>query len=139
MKITVKTIVDAPIAEVWDCWSMPKHIVQWTFASDDWESPVAENDLRTGGKFMTRMQSKDGTQGFDFKGEYTDVKVHKLIEYVMDDGRQVSIQFENIGSQTGITETFDAESENPAEMQRDGWQAILNNFKKYVESRGSNE
>ncbi len=138
-KITVSALIDAPITRVWECWSNPEHITRWTFASDDWEAPFAENDLRIDGKFKTRMQSKEGNQGFDFTGTYTDVKEHKLIEYLMDDGRKVSVQFEDISSQTRVTETFDPESQNPAEMQRDGWQAILNNFKKYVENGGQDE
>lgn len=132
-KITVSVVIDAPIEKVWKCWSEPEHITRWTFASDDWEAPFAENDLQVNGKFKTRMQSKDKKHGFDFTGRYTKVKEHELIEYVMDDGREVSIVFKNIDDQTKITETFDPEEENPSEMQRNGWQSILNNFKKYVE------
>lgn len=133
--ITVQTIVDVPVEKAWDYWTKPEHITKWTFASDDWEAPFAENDLQVNGKFKTRMQSKDKTEGFDFTGRYTYVKEHELIEYVMDDGRKVSILFERIDNHTQIIETFDPESENPSEMQRNGWQAILNNFKKYAEKQ----
>ena len=136
-KITVETIVKAPIEKVWDYWNLPDHITKWAFASDDWEAPVADNDLKTGGKFKTRMQSKtDKTQGFDFGGTYTKVIEYEVIEYTMDDGRKVSTQFETTGDgQTKIAESFDPESENSEEMQRSGWQAILDNFKKYVQSK----
>jgi len=137
--ITVQTIVDAPVEKAWDYWTKPEHITKWTFASDDWEAPFAENDLRINGKFKTRMQSKDKSQGFDFTGRYTNVKENELIEYIMYDGREVSILFERIDVRTKITETFDPEKENPYEMQREGWQAILNNFKKYVENEVKNE
>jgi len=133
--ITVETTVNAPIEKVWEYWNNPEHIKYWAFASDDWEAPSAENDLKTGGKFKTRMQSKtDKTQGFDFGGTYTNVEERKVIEYTMDDGRKVSIHFDTADDgQTKITESFDPESENSEEMQRSGWQAILNNFKKYTE------
>ncbi len=135
--ITIQTTVNAPVEKVWSYWNQPEHITKWAFASDDWEAPHAENDLREGGKFKTRMQSKtDQTQGFDFGGIYTKVDENKLIEYTMDDGRKVSVQFETTSEgQTRITESFDPESENSEEMQRSGWQAILDNFKKYSESK----
>lgn len=131
--IKVQTIVNAPIPRVWECFTEPDHITGWAFASNDWEAPEAENDLRTGGKFRTRMQAKDGSEGFDFAGTYTAVNENKLIEYDMDDGRHVKVKFEKTPKGVKIIETFDPESENPRKIQKDGWQAILNNFKKYVE------
>ena len=133
--ITVQSVVKGPIEKVWESWIKPEHIVQWAFASNDWEAPAAENDLRVGGKFKTTMAAKDKSASFDFTGAYTDVKEHELIEYDMDDGRHVKVEFAELPQKGGvkITETFDPESENPKEMQRSGWQAILDNFKKYAE------
>jgi uncharacterized protein YndB with AHSA1/START domain len=131
--ITVTTVVKAPLDKVWDKWNKPEHITKWAFASDDWEAPSAENDARTGGKFRTRMQSKDGSQGFEFTGIYTNVNGHELIEYNMDDGRHVKVKFEETPAGVKVTETFDPEHENEEEVQRSGWQSILDNFKKYVE------
>lgn len=131
--ITVSNTVNAPVEKVWDYWTGPQHITKWCNASDDWHAPKAENDIRTGGKFSTRMEAKDGSFGFDFGGVYDKVKTNELIEYTMDDGRTVSIVFEANGNETRVTETFEAETENPVEMQRGGWQAILDNFKKYTE------
>lgn len=131
--ITVQTIVDATLEKVWTCWSQPEHIKRWCNASDDWHAPKAENDLRTGGKFLTRMEAKDGSFGFDFGGIYTNVREHSLIEYDMDDGRHVQIQFSKINGNIQIVETFDPEDTNPLEMQQQGWQAILDNFKNYTE------
>lgn len=132
--ITVQTIIKAPMSKVWEYWNKPEHIKKWAFASDDWEAPAAENDLRTGGKFKTVMAAKDKSSSFDFGGVYTTVKEHKLIEYDMDDGRHVKVEFTELPEGVKITETFDPENENSEEMQRSGWQAILDNFKKYVES-----
>ncbi len=131
--ITVKTAVAAPIDKVWDCWTSPEHITKWNNASDDWHTPRAENDLRPGGRFVSRMEAKDGSAGFDFGGTYDHVRKHKYIAYTMDDGRKVSIQFTDDGNTTRISETFDPEQMNSRKMQKDGWQAIINNFKKYVE------
>jgi uncharacterized protein YndB with AHSA1/START domain len=132
--ITVQTVVNAPIARVWECWNKPEHITGWAFASNDWEAPAAENDLRTGGKFKTVMAAKDKSTGFDFTGTYSVVKENQLIEYEMDDGRHVKVEFENTTRGVKVSETFEPENKYPLEMQRSGWQAILNNFKKYVES-----
>jgi uncharacterized protein YndB with AHSA1/START domain len=132
--ITVETIVNAPVEKVWACWNEPQHIMKWCQASDDWHAPAAENDVRTGGKFKTTMAAKDGSFSFDFGGTYTQVQPNKVIDYVMDDGRKVHIEFSVNGKETKVVETFEAESENPVEMQRGGWQAILDNFKKYTES-----
>ncbi len=131
--ITVETTVNAPVEKVWAYWSEPKHITQWCQASDDWHAPNAENDLRTGGKFSTTMAAKDGSMSFDFGGQYTHVVPNNFIGYDMADGRKVAITFSPEGDQTRISETFDPENMNPVEMQRGGWQAILDNFKKYTE------
>jgi len=132
--ITVETTVNAPVEKVWKYWSEPGHITKWAHASDDWHTTRAENDLRTGGKFLSRMEAKDGSFGFDFGGEYTNVEEHKTIEYTMGDGRKVRIDFTPQGNATKVVETFDAEITNSIEMQRGGWQAILDNFKKYTET-----
>ena len=132
--ITVETTVNAPIEKVWNYWGKPEHITQWCQASDDWHAPYADNDLKTDGKFKTTMAAKDGSFSFDFEGVYSKVEKHKLIEYEMGDGRKVKVEFEDQGNSTHITETFDPEDTNPIEMQRGGWQAILDNFKKYTES-----
>ncbi|HCT31324.1 MAG TPA: polyketide cyclase [Bacteroidales bacterium] len=132
-KITVQATVNLPIDKVWEFWTNPKHIIRWNSASDDWHTPRAENDLRVGGKFLARMESKDGTMGFDFEGIYTDVKPNKLIAYKLADEREISVEFESVNNATHIIETFDAETENTLELQRQGWQAILDNFKRYAE------
>ncbi|MFA9186888.1 SRPBCC family protein [Flavobacterium sp. FBOR7N2.3] len=132
--ITIKTTVNASISKVWEFWTLPEHITKWSFASPDWHTPYAENDLKTGGKFKSTMAAKDGSMSFDFEGEYTLVKPNEAIEYVMADGRKVEIAFKETSSGVEIIENFDPEAENSEEMQRGGWQAILDNFKKYVES-----
>lgn len=132
--ITVESTVQAPVEKVWQYWIGPEHITKWCAASDDWHAPRAENDARTGGKFSTRMEAKDGSFGFDFGGVYDEVKQHEVIEYTMEDGRKVNVQFTSNGNETKVVETFDAENTHPVEMQRTGWQAILDNFKKYVEA-----
>ena len=132
--ITVENTVNAPVEKVWEFWTDPKHITQWNNASDDWHTPRAENDLRTGGKFTARMEAKDGSFGFDFGGTYDDVQEYRSIAYTMGDGRQVKIDFTPQGGATKVSETFDAESTNSIELQRTGWQAILDNFKKYTEA-----
>ncbi len=133
-QITVETAIQAPIEKVWKCWSEPECLIQWNNASDDWHTPKATNDLRTGGTFTARMEAKDGSAGFDFGGTYTKVLPNELIEYEMGDGRKVSVTFVPLGNKTLVNETFDAESENSVEMQRRGWQSILDNFKKHAES-----
>jgi len=132
--IKINTTVRAPMEKVWDYWNKPEHITHWAFASDDWEAPEAENDLREGGKFKTVMAAKDGSAKFDMTGTYTQVKEHSLIEFTMDDGRKVKVEFNQTPSGVDINESFEPENENPEEKQREGWQSILNNFKKYVES-----
>jgi uncharacterized protein YndB with AHSA1/START domain len=131
--ITIETTIKAPVEKVWQYWTSPQHIVNWNSASDDWHTPKAENDLRVGGKFASRMEAKDGSQGFDFSGIYNAVQTNQLIEYTMGDGRKVKVVFTSNGDETKVVEDFEAESTYPVEMQREGWQAILHNFKKYVE------
>lgn len=132
--ITVKSTINAPIEKVWSKWSSPEDIKKWCSASDDWHVPAAENDLKAGGAFSTRMEAKDGSFGFDFGGIYDDVKTNELISYTMGDGRKVTVKFTSNGNQTDVEETFDPESMNSPEMQQAGWQAILDNFKKYTEA-----
>lgn len=130
--ITVETTVKAPIEKVWKYWNEPEHITKWAFASDDWEAPAAENDLRVGGKFKTVMAAKDKSAEFDMAGVYTAVEEGTLIEYEFGD-RRAKIVFETVPEGVRVVESFDPEKENPEEMQRAGWQAILDNFKKHVE------
>ena len=132
--ITVENTVSAPVEKVWECWTKPEHITQWNNASDDWHTPHAENDLRTGGKFVSRMEAKDGSMGFNFGGVYDSVINNDYIGYTMDDGRKVKITFSSDGNKTKVEESFEAENENSIEMQQGGWQAILDNFKKYTEA-----
>jgi len=132
--ITIETLVNAPIEKVWDSWNNPQHIVNWAFASDDWEAPYAENDLRVGGTFTTTMAARDKSASFDFGGVYTAVKEHELIEYDMTDQRHVKAEFTQTPEGVRIVQAFDPEGENTNEVQRSGWQAILDNFKKYTES-----
>lgn len=132
-KITVETTVHLPVEKVWKYWTEPTHIKKWNNASDEWHTPIAENDLRAGGKFHSRMEAKDGSFGFDFGGIYDEVIVHEVIAYTMDDGRKVKITFKGQENETEVIETFDAETTNPIELQQQGWQAILDNFKKYAE------
>lgn len=132
--LTVTASIKAPLHKVWEFWTKPDHITKWNNASSDWHTPRAENDLRPGGKFLSRMESVDGKEGFDFTGTYQKVEDHQLISYLMDDGRKVEIKFEDKGDSTFVTESFDAETQNSLELQQQGWQAILDNFKAYAES-----
>jgi uncharacterized protein YndB with AHSA1/START domain len=132
--ITVQNIVNVPVEKVWQFWTLPEHITQWNNASDDWHTPSATNDLRAGGSFSCRMEAKDGSFGFDFSGVYDDVKINELIAYTLADGRKVKINFSSAENKTNVAETFEAETENAIELQKDGWQNILDNFKKYTES-----
>jgi uncharacterized protein YndB with AHSA1/START domain len=134
-KITVQITVNYPIEKVWKIWTSEEDIKQWNNASDDWHTSKAEINLVVGGTFSSRMEAKDGSFGFDFSGKYTAVKTNELIAYTMDDHRTCIINFKNIGNETLIIQTFEAETENPIEMQEFGWQAIMNNFKKYAESK----
>jgi len=132
--ITVENTVNAPVEKVWKLWTGAEHITKWNAASDDWHTPRAENDLRVGGKFLSRMEAKDGSFGFDFWGVYDEVKINELIASTLGDGRKMKITFSSEGNATKVVETFEAEGTNPIEMQRGGWQAILDNFKKYAEA-----
>lgn len=131
--VTITANVNAPVSKVWEYWTAPEHITKWNNASEDWHSPRADNDVKTGGKFNIRMEAKDGSQGFDFGGVYDNVKPIELIEYTMGDGRKVSATFKENGGTTEIIQTFEAEETHPVDFQRAGWQAILDNFKKYTE------
>lgn len=133
-RIKISALVNAPIEKVWENWTQPKHITNWNFAIDTWQCPSASNDLKVGGKYLARMEAKDGSFGFDFEATYDTVVELQELTYTMTDGRKSTTVFEDRGNETAIMTTFDAESENPAEMQQQGWQAILDNFKKYVES-----
>lgn len=137
--ITVEAVINAPIEKVWKFWNDPKHITQWNTATEEWHTPKAENNLEVGGKFLSRMEAKDGSNGFDFEGVYEEVKPHQLIIYSLLDGRKVKISFDAKERETTITETFEAEDTYSLEMQQGGWQAILNNFKKHVESTSEPE
>jgi len=132
-RVTVSAVIQAPIEKVWKYWTEPDHITKWNQASEDWHSPKAENDLRVGGQFLTRMEAKDGSMGFDFIGTYDVVKQHEEISYTMEDGRKVDITFIDQGNETKFVEIFDAESTHSIEMQQAGWQAIMDNFKRYTE------
>lgn len=132
--VKVEATVNAPIKQVWKHWSEPGHIMRWNNASDDWHTPRAENNLKSGGAFCFRMEARDGSFGFDFSGVYDTVKPHELIDYTIDDGRKVKTTFEDRGNFTHIVTRFEAEDTNSIELQQSGWQAILNNFRKYTES-----
>lgn len=133
MKITVETNVNAPVSDVWRAYTTAEDIISWNAASDDWHTTKASVDLREGGEFSSRMEAKDGSFGFDFAGTYTKIIPNELIEYAFGD-RRATVEFLNSADAVTVRVTFDAESENPAEMQRGGWQAILDNFKKHVET-----
>ena len=132
--ITVQSTINAPVEKVWQYWGNPDHITKWCNASDDWHAPYADNDLHKDGRFKTTMAAKDGSFSFDFGGVYTNVKEYSLIEYTMDDGRKVKVDFIRQDNATRVVETFEPETTNPIEMQQGGWQAILDNFKKYAEA-----
>ena len=137
--ITVESTVNAPIEKVWQCWTGAEHITQWNNASDDWYTPKAVNDLRTGGHFTFTMAARDGSVSFDFGGTYDEVVENQHIAYTIEDGRTVQVLFEARDESTHIVETFEAENVNSLELQRSGWQAILDNFKRYSEKHISNQ
>ncbi len=137
MEISIETIIDAPPGTVWDTWVTPNDITNWNFASDDWCCPRAEIDLKVGGKFNYRMEAKDGSMGFDFDGIFTSIHPHRSINYKIADGREVKVEFIETKNGVRVVETFEAEDENSAEQQRQGWLCILNNFKKHVESKSN--
>lgn len=134
--IVVQVRVNAPLETAWMCWTTPEDIVEWNNASDDWHTLRAENDLKPGGRFSYRMEAKNGSMGFDFEGVYDKVIARKRIDYTIGDGRKVSVAFSTDHGKTLVAETFETESLHPLEIQRDGWQAILNNFKRHVEEKG---
>jgi uncharacterized protein YndB with AHSA1/START domain len=134
-KIKIETTIAATPQKVWEAWTKPEHITKWNFATDTWRCPRATNDLRIGGKYVARMEAKDGSFGFDFEAIYDEIIDQKKITYTMADGRKATTLFENLDGKTKVTTVFDAEKQNPEEMQKGGWQAILNNFKKYVEEK----
>lgn len=132
-QIRIEALIEAPLHTTWESYTDPKHITQWNFASEDWHCPYAENDVRSGGKFKSRMEAKDGSFGFDFEGVYDEVIDQKLIAYHLEDGRKVRVEFSEENGQTKVIIDFDAENENPIDMQKQGWQAILNKFKQHTE------
>lgn len=132
--ITVSAKVKAPLAKVWECWTTPEHIKGWCFASDDWEVGDVSNDVRTGGHFSTIMRAKDGSASFDFNGDYAVAEEMTRLEYAIEGGRKVSVTFLEGDDGVIVTETFEIEDINPAEMQRAGWQSILDNFARYTEA-----
>ena len=135
MGIKVTATVKSTIEKVWKTWTSPDDIKVWNTASADWHTTHAEADLRVGGEFLLRMEAKDGSYGFDFKVRYTNIINHEMIEYTLEDGRKVKIEFFPTKEGIKIEETFDPEEQNPLEMQEQGWQSILNNFVKYIESK----
>ncbi len=137
MNIKIEIYVEAKLSSVWGAWVTPEDITNWNFASEDWCCPRAEIDLVEGGKFNYRMEAKDGSMGFDFDGQFTDIQPNKSISYKIADGRTVEIEFIGTGSGVTIVETFQAEDENSAELQKQGWYCILENFKKHVESKSN--
>jgi uncharacterized protein YndB with AHSA1/START domain len=132
--LTVEVIINAPVNKVWNMFNAPEHITQWNAASDDWHAPYAKNDLKEGGRLICTMAAKDGSASFDFLATYNKIIPEKLIEYTLDDDRKVSILFVEDKGAVTVTETFEAESSHSLELQQNGWQAILDNFKKYVEA-----
>lgn len=133
-KITVQTNINASVEKVWECYTNPSHIVNWNTALPTWHTPKAENDLKVGGGFMFRMEAKDGSEGFDFSGDYLEVIPNELLSYKMDDNRIAVVKFMAQDASTTVEVTFDTEDQNPVDMQRTGWQSILDNFARYVES-----
>lgn len=131
--ITIETTVNAPVEKVWACWNEPEHVTKWNQASPDWHSPRGENDLREGGRFVYRMEAKDGSFGFDFSGKYDVVKTNEYIQYHLDDNRKVEIWFQQTPDGVHIKESFEAEGTHSIEMQQGGWQAILDSFARYCE------
>lgn len=132
--VTVEAVVNSTIDKVWNFWTSPEHIKKWNNASDDWHTPQSTIDLKVGGKFTSRMEAKDGSFGFDFWGTYDDIKINEKIGCTLGDGRKWDTYFSVVDGGVKVVEKFEAEGENPVEMQQTGWQMILNNFKKYVEA-----
>ncbi len=136
--LTVETLVNADLEYVWECWTQPKHITQWNFASPEWHCPRAENDLRPGGTFSYRMEAKNGSTGFDYAGKYSAVVPYSAIEYTLEDTRKGNVTFKKEGNTVKIVETFEVEDTHTLEQQRMGWQAILNTFMEYTENKQHN-
>lgn len=134
-KIKIESLINAPKENVWEYYTSPEHIVNWNFAHPSWHCPSAENEMKPGGKYKARMEAKDGSFGFDFEAEYRSINEGKNFVYVIADGREVEVDFENLDGKTRVTVVFEAEKENSIEMQKGGWQAILDNFKNYTESK----
>jgi len=134
VKILVQATISEGIDKVWDYYTNPEHITNWNFASDDWHCPHASNEMSVGGKYSARMEAKDGSFGFDFEAVYDEVEPNKQFSYTMTDGRKVKVTFYELNHMTTVKINFDAETENSIEMQKTGWQAILDNFKEYVEA-----
>jgi uncharacterized protein YndB with AHSA1/START domain len=132
--VNISATVNAPVTKTWDYWTNPDHMTKWNHASDDWHSPWAKSDFREGGQFSARMEAKDGSMGFEFGGVYNVIRNHEYIEFTMGDGRKVKTSFSPQGETTVVTESFEAEDLHPVDFQRMGWQAILDNFKKYTEA-----
>ena len=133
-KITIHATISAGIQKVWNYYTQPEHITKWNFASPDWHCPSASNDMRIGGKYTARMEAKDGSFGFEFEATYSEITENQKFVYIMPDGREVSVSINEDNHLTNITVCFDTETENPVDLQREGWQAILNNFKNYAEN-----
>lgn len=133
-KVTVQATIDIDCTKAWNYYTNPEHITKWNFADSSWHCPNAENNLQVGGKYRARMEAKDGSFGFDFEAVYSELVVGEKFTFVLSDSREVSVTFHKHNNQTDVIVTFDAENQNPIEMQKDGWQAILDNFKKYAES-----
>lgn len=133
-KVNISTKVNCPLKTAWESYTDAKHIVNWNFANDDWHCPSAENDLRVGGKMKSRMEAKDGSFGFDFEAVYNEVQPLKRLVYTMGDGRKVEIEFMEENSTVTVAVSFETESVNDIELQRSGWQAILDNYARYTDS-----
>ncbi len=134
-RITVETKINAPIGKVWEFYTQPEHITKWNFANDQWYCPNAKNDLQKDGEFDLRMEAKDGSMGFDFTGKYEKIVQNELITYKIADGRKVDVEFSKRENEVHLKQIFDAEGTNSDKQQKNGWQAILDNFKKYAETK----
>ncbi|MFN7833478.1 MAG: SRPBCC family protein [Bacteroidota bacterium] len=132
-KITIQAVVAADRQKVWNCYTQPEHITKWNFATDTWHCPAASNDMRVGGKYLARMEAKDGSFAFDFEAVYNEIVDGEKFTYTMPDNREIQVSFEQTDDKTRVTVTFDPENVNPVDLQRDGWQSILDNFKRYAE------
>lgn len=139
INITVAATINAPIDKVWSLWTEPAHIVHWNYASEEWQTTYAENQPVTGGRFLSHMEARDGSVGFDFTGKYSNVEKNRILDYLLDDNRKVQVTFVSQNNKTVINECFEAEETNPVELQQAGWQAIMNNFKNYAEAYGTVE